>query len=68
MSDPQHQAVGLTRLIPNGAPLGQVKLIKRGPRALAKQALAVVNYIETGMWQEAMKDLPRLKELAKQHL
>jgi len=68
MSTPTHQAVGLSRLVPNAAPFGRVKVVQKGPHRLAKQAMAVVNYIEAGLWEEALKDLPRLKELAKQQL
>ena len=62
------QAEGLKRIVPNGEHLRPVKILRKSPTALAKQALHVSQCIEGGMWGEAIAATKRLEALAKEVL
>jgi len=62
------QAEGLKRIVPNAEYLRPVKIVRKGPTALAKQALHVSQCIEGGLWHEAIAATKRLEALAREQL
>lgn len=62
------QAEGLKRIVPNGEYRRPIKVIRKGPMALARQALHVSQCIEGGLWHEAIAATKRLEALAREQL